>query len=691
MKYLYLKISLLFLIIFIVVSPLYSQNGAENKEGIDVLNYEINLDIHDVSKKQIAGNTKITFLQNKGHQEKITLSLIDFTINKVFLNNKQISNFDYKKDKITIDLGKKYTLSDTLIVNVFYSGKPAEDPSWGGFFFSENTAYNIGVGMKSVPHGFGRAWFPCVDSFEDRATFGFNINVKEGYKAVCSGVLSETIKNSDGSEIYKWIQNDEVPTYLVSIAVGEYEKIEYEYEGLEKKIPVQLFVNQKFVEKTKKSFQNLPKAIKTYEANYYPYVWDRVGFVGVPFKSGAMEHVCNIAYPNYAIDGTLDKETLMAHELSHHWFGNLVTCKTASDMWLNEGWASFSEAIFIEEVYGNARYKEYSRNRHRFVLDLVHRYDGGYYSVAGVPDHLTYSSTVYKKGADVAHSLRGYLGDSVFFDVIHEYFEHNKFSTVSTKEFQLFLSAKTGVDMESFFNSWLYSPGFMHFQISNTKYTKARGGSEKNAKYNTEITVNQRLIEQPKFGEKNLIELTFLDKDFKLHTFIGDFSGEKSTCKLNLDFNPKFIFLDLNEKVMDATVDCYNIIEKPDNYVFKETDFSLKVVSSGKKAFVRSILNIIPPLEGENCKFILSKNRYWTLEGSINKDFSGDGTFYFSMDKQKLTTNRSDLKLLYRKSLNSEWKEVVAAKYFPKLGDKLENFQVKNLELGEYTIGILKP
>src|SRR4051812_511852 len=105
----------------------------------------------------------------------------------------------------------------------------------------------------------------------------------------------------------------------------------------------------------------------------------------------------------------------MAHELSHHWWGNLLTCETPEDMWINEGWASFSADLFFEWQYGKPTYLQRVKSRHEDIVHYLHHTEGGFRAISGLPHNLTYGSHVYEKGADMIHNLRGYLGDADFF------------------------------------------------------------------------------------------------------------------------------------------------------------------------------------------------------------------------------------------------------------------------------------
>ncbi len=132
----------------------------------------------------------------------------------------------------------------------------------------------------------------------------------------------------------------------------------------------------------------------------------------------SIEHATNVAYPSFAIDGQLTYEDLYTHELSHMWFGDMVTCESAEDMWLNEGWATFCAMYYTSSVYSEEEYRSQMRHHHKEVLRMTHFTDGDYLALYGISHEYTYGSTVYDKGATVVQSLRGYLGDDVFFPAV---------------------------------------------------------------------------------------------------------------------------------------------------------------------------------------------------------------------------------------------------------------------------------
>ncbi|MEX2656750.1 MAG: M1 family metallopeptidase, partial [Balneolales bacterium] len=399
-------------------------------------------DFTERQQSKISGNARLT-ARVKENRSEIRLDLLGLNVDSILFNG-NTANFTHNGDSLLIDLNTTVNSSDTFEIQVFYQGTPQQDASgWGGFYFSGNYSYNLGVGFEADPHNYGRVWYPCVDNFTDRATYDFHIKTDTFSKAICNGLLINTSDNGDGAQNWHWQLNQSIPTYLVSVAVADYEFVEYQHSGLQGNIPVLLGARQADTSNLKQSFRHLPDAIDAFEEMLGPYLWDRVGFVLVPFNSGAMEHATNIAYPRTAANGTLNSETLMNHEFAHHWWGNLITCETAEDMWINEGWASYMPILFDEYFYGPERFRKSFRENHREVLQWSHIRDDGYKAISGVSHEYTYGSHVYKKGADVAHTLRAYLKED-YFPCLKDLMEQKAFQNLNSGEFRDILSQCSG-------------------------------------------------------------------------------------------------------------------------------------------------------------------------------------------------------------------------------------------------------
>ncbi len=674
---------LLFLpLLFISFVDAFSQPEKINfRDDFDILHYSINLNITDFQNQLISGNTLIQMITNKPETSEINLELLNMEIDSVFLFKQKIENYSYNGKILTFPFKPELSQGKCCTqVTVYYHGHPVQDSRWGGFFFTDSTAYNMGVGMGSNPVSFGRVWFPCIDSFTEKATYEFNITVPKGFKAVCSGTLISETDNKDARVTFIWKMNQEVPVYLVSVAVAKYDLIESVYQGIKREIPVNLYIFAEDKANAIFSFQNLPKALRTYENDFGEYVWERVGYVEVPFSSGAMEHVCNIAYPDYAVDSTLFRETLMAHELSHHWFGNLVTCKTPQDMWLNEGWATYAEALFQESVYGKEAFKDYVRENHAKVLTMTHIYDNGFRALYGIPLEYTYGSTVYDKGGDVAHTLRGYMGDSLFFKSLTAYIKAFSYKAASTYEFRNFMSECSGIQLNNFFDTWVFTEGFPHFSIDKFIVEKI------NNNYRADVSINQKLKARTFYGQDNLMELTFVDEHLNLHSERINMSGTNQLFNFVLPYKPVNAFLDLDENMSDASIDNYKMFSDTGVYDFAFTDFSVTIKSCKGKAVIQSIMNYVTPNNSEHALFTLSKEKYWEIRGATVGKINAEGTFYVNMSENVPDADFEDLILLYRPDNYSEFRPIKFKKIQYNENEGL--VIVKKLKFGQYITGI---
>ncbi len=668
-------------------------------DTIDVLHYDINLDIIYLSEKQIKGYTELKIKPLVNQLDRIPLELLELNIDSVFVNNQQIFTYSYNDSLLNITLSNLFGTQDTLSVKVFYQGNPVQDNYWGGFYFSNDSAYafNLGVGFDANPHNFGKVWFPCIDDFHDRATYRFSITTKSTNMAVCGGILNLTLPNGNNTTTWKWDLNQDIPTYLASVAVGNYALVTDTFHGMNATIPIDLYVKPSDSANALGSFINLKNILNVYESAFGPYRWDRVGYVGVPFYGGAMEHATNIALGNVYINGNLGYETLIAHELSHHWFGDLVCCESAEDMWLNEGWAVFCEALMKEGIYGKDAYKEYIRDNHQYVLQFAHIADNGYRAVYGIPHEYTYGTTVYDKGADVVHTLRGYFGDTLFFNATKEYLTLFAFDYASSDDLKNFLANYSGIDMQGFFDNWIFSPGFPHYSIDSVNIIQSPVPET-----TTKVYVKQKMKGRTNLSSDNLLYVWFMDNQWNLVMDTMKFSGATAHKSFVTAFSPEIVMIDMKEKLSDATTDLYKTIKNTGKTDFPTTFFELDVDQLNDSAFVRITHNWVEPdpLKNQNQDiFRISNNRYWTVEGIFPTGFEAKGIFtynrttslsngYLDHEFLPLASSVDSLVLLYRRGAGDDWKIVNFVLDGTFLFGELTT---QNLKAGEYTLGISHP
>ncbi|HBN03439.1 MAG TPA: hypothetical protein DD396_05285, partial [Bacteroidetes bacterium] len=183
-------------------------------DTFDVLSYEINAAFLDYQlAKNIEANTVLTCILKVPNTGSMRLDLLGLNVTEVLVNGTS-TIFSYSSPSIELLLPP--LVNDTFKVTVFYNGTPKPDAQWGGFYFTGEYAFNLGVGFAADPHNFGRAWFPCFDNFTDRALYYTNITVDSGFKAYANGYLTEILNNGNATQTFKWTMDEAIPTYLAS-------------------------------------------------------------------------------------------------------------------------------------------------------------------------------------------------------------------------------------------------------------------------------------------------------------------------------------------------------------------------------------------------------------------------------------------------------------------------------------------
>lgn len=673
------KNTFLSILLFLFLNQIAKSQNLNYRDSVDVTHYQIKLDLSDLTTSQIIAETTLKITARLAELNSIGLDLMGLKVNKVELNQKNVV-FSYHSSILRIELQKTITKKDTLELTVYYGGTPQKDRVWGGFFITSTHAFNYGVGMAAIPPNFGRVWYPCIDNFTDRATYEYLIKVKNGHTAACPGTLLSVKQNPDKTKTYHWNLKQTIPTYLSSVAVSDYEVFKDTVKGINNIIPIEIYINKNEFEKGKKSFIHVKDFLHSFENAFGPYVWGKIGYVSTPFAGGAMEHATNIAY-SANCNGSLRCESTLAHELSHHWFGDLVTCRTEKDMWLNEGWASYSEAIFIEYFYGEKAYKDYNRKNHKKVLQFTHLRDNGYRAVYGIPHEYTYGATVYDKGADVAQTLRGYLGDSLFFSTLKQYFTDYAFKDISTEEFRDYFSQKTKKDLTDFFDFWVFGAGFPHFSYETFNVKKSGN------KYQVDFKINQQLVASRNYL-KTTLEIGFLDKNWQIRKITIPFTGKSEIKSAQLDYKPLMLLIDPEEKMADATTDEYRIIHKTGQIEFTEEFFSLDVQQLKDSVFFRITHHWISPgnksIKTDEVKLA---NRYWQVQFVSNSDFTASAKLKFdlsyALDDGLKNFRKENLHLMYRKNQLASW-EVLDL--IPVKQGNRGYFMVDKIINGEYTL-----
>jgi hypothetical protein len=604
-------------------------NITDNRsDSFDITHTRIRLDVRNAP--ELRGWCALHLNAKMQGISDIRLDLEALTVDSVRWNG-QTAPFTRQSPHLWVSFPGPLNNAESGVLEVFYQGTPVKDASgWGGVYNQGDFYYNLGVGFDADPHSFGRAWFPCFDNFVERSTFETTVITSIIRPAYCNGLLSEELPVPGGLQ-RTWTMNQPIPSYLACFATGPYVSFKRQYSGENGPIPVEIATPASDTNKVAATFQHLPQAIAGFEHWYGPYRWDKIGYSLVPFTSGAMEHASNIAIMRVAIDGSLNYETLWAHELSHHWWGDLATCSTAEDMWLNEGWAVFSEHLFTEWVYGREAYLKAVGDNFNEVLQKAHLDEGGYRAVSGIPHQYTYGKHVYNKGAVVAHNLRTYLGDSLFRTGIRHCMDNTQFQDWSSAEFRDKLSAATGKDLTDFFDDWVFAPGFAHFSIDSF-YFESPG-----------IDTFQRLhifVKQKRRGAPHLyqnvpLEFTLVHQSGQRDYYSTLVSGENTETVLEVPLSADpvaHVWVNTRFCLTLARLDRERVMTNTGNFSFAPARMDVRINAPLSDTLFLRVENhfAMPDTAGmANPYGFKLTNRYWSVRGDWPAGTNASFTIFY--------------------------------------------------------------
>ena len=643
------------LILLAALITLAAANAQQRTDSVHVAHYDLNLSVVDFTGHTIDGYTDITAVAKVNNLTQVRLDLKALTTDSVFVNG-TATTFSHSGESLLVTVPAMQT-GDTATVRVHYHGTPAHDSYFGGFYFNGQYAYNYGVALNDVPHAYGRCWFPCMDEFTDKSSYSFHVRTESGKRGICNGLLTDSLLLSDGTLLWSWQLEEQIPTYLASIAVSDFSCYADTFHGVEKVIPIEIYTSPSLHPNVAASFIHLKDVLRKYEENFGPYRWPRVGYVCLPASGGAMEHATNIALPNAAANGTLNYEGTIMHELFHHWFGDLITCERPEEMWINEGFADYSEAMVQEWLY-NA-YASHIRSEHHNTLMNLAKQDGGLYALDNVPQDHTYGMHSYQKGGLVIHTLRNYMGDSLFFSSLTQLLSHYAYQNVNSYEFFTYLTQVSGMNLMDFYEDWIHQPGFLDFDVENiVPYGCGIYG----------VKVRQKGYGTNHLGTNVPVDVTLVSATGEMYTNENQMvSGDTTELMVLSPFAPAFVILDYYGKLNDATIDATRRVTETGTISFTDTYCSATFNQVEDTVLVRVEHHYVAPTAPDPLPdgyYKFSTTHYWSVNyagGAID----GVWKFKFIRSSGQLDANFFDggydfenLKLMYRPDGNSAWTPV---------------------------------
>lgn len=463
-------------------------------------------------------------------------------------------SLEYKQDgeQIIVQLGKSFSTSELVSVRFKYSAMPKK----GVYFVDEAKPSGSFVGHSSQVWTQGEAeevhhWFPSYDFPDDKATTEQYLTVPADEIAVSNGEQLETIKNPDGTKTFHFKMPVPHSVYLTSFVVGKYVKIESKY----KNIPLGFYVYPGKEDIVQKAYGKTPDMMRVFEeVTKVDYPFNKYDQINVAnFQFGGMENITattmadgeiHMAATPFGQTFVLD---LVSHELAHSWFGNLVTTKDWTNLWLNEGFASFLEAVYREHLNGR---KDYLR-KIKIDADGAMAFESfgekhPLHRLNPPNDDSLFSTTIYQKGSAVVHTLREELGNEVFWKGVNIYLNRHKFDNVETNDLKVAMEEASGKDLDWFFEQWIYKAGFPTLNVQRS--------------YNTTKKTLTLAVNQTQKADEITPEFFILPMEVEIKTAKGtktekiEINRRSQTFTIKVDGNPTKLTFDKDEKIPLKTV-----------------------------------------------------------------------------------------------------------------------------------------
>ena len=423
----------------------------DSTHAYDALSYKIDL-LMDPGAQFIEGFTEISCEVVESLIDTLIFDFEDMAIDSVLVDGVKTS-YNHSGGSLNVILPVPASAGETLLIYVAYNGYPQihSTPFWGeGIFFLNSVIYSL-----QCPEG-SRYWYPSWDKPFDKATIEMVFTVPDTLFLCSNGLLVDSTNTGNGWITYSWRHDYPTATYLQMFSASRYAQLK-DTTGT---VPIIHYVYHEDSAKALEDFARIPEAIDYYSSLFGPYAFEKFGY-NESEVGGGMEHQTNVSLGSFLITGNGTYEVLFVHELSHQWWGDMVTLVDWRHCWLNEGFATYSEALWWEHLHGKEGLKTY-------VTDLQNQYisweaGGHLFPIFDPPLQYLYSTTTYEKGACVLHMLRFLVGDSLFFSTLKTYGATYKYKNASTNDLKNIAESVTGKELDWFFDQWIYGGGSPKF------------------------------------------------------------------------------------------------------------------------------------------------------------------------------------------------------------------------------------
>jgi aminopeptidase N len=534
-----------------------SMTEYSGRHSYDIVEYKLFMDWYNAisgSSSSFSGVMQIKFLPDLTSPVN-SISLDNnpkyLSVDSAFANGQRLALApapdvpSHTDGMLGVSLDKNYFAGDTAVVTLHYHVKEQPADSQKGFYY-----YYAGeqlAGNYTVPHTLAYTmsepsdahdWMPCYDDPSDKALCQISIRVPNGYTAASNGTLQSKVDNQDGSTTFNWSENYPISTYLMCATTARFSIVQRNYtKNDDSTIPIQYYVYPEdstgALTSTDCNIDTVASMVKFYESLYGTFPFDKYGMTGIePFNYGGMEH--------QTITTLLRKyeysRRVVAHELAHQWWGDMVTVGTWNDIWLNESFATYSEAMQLQHLSQS----EFENEMNFYEGEFFSEDSSKRYAIYAPPPGYIFGLAEYYKGAWVLHMLRNIVGDSTFFQIFKTYRTQFQFGNAVTADFENVVNQVTHNDMSWFFNEWIFQPGYPVYSFTYNK----EGDS-------LMFNLNQRQANAPVF--KMPVEFAVYSQGQKtMESFVD--SSASQTFTISFQLQPDSVIFDPDDEILKQVV-----------------------------------------------------------------------------------------------------------------------------------------
>lgn len=585
------------------------------------------------SNQTLEGNAILTLKPYFYPQSVLELDAKDFIIKKISLKGQELP-YTFDGRKVNISLGKQLQASDTLKIAIDYIAQPEkikaqaleENKSEKGLFFINPLGETKGMPTQFWTQGetqSSSAWFPTLDSPNQNHTQDIYITLEKKYTTLSNGVLVDSKDEKNGLKTDHWAQNLPHAVYLTMIAAGDFVKVT---DPNFKRFEVSYYLEPEYAKNALGIFGRTPEMINYFEQLLgVKYPWQKYAQVPIrKFISGAMEnttattHAAEVLKNEHQLVDAND-DAVIAHELFHHWFGNLVTCESWSQLPLNESFANYSEYLWANHKYGK------DEGDYTYLTDLQN-YLAESQSKNVPMIRFNYASSEdmfdahsYQKGGRILHTLRNEIGDKAFFETLKNYLNKFAFQTVEIEDLRTAFEKTTGQDLKWFFDQWFKGTGHplvsiksaveeQNLKLQITQQTDSLGNGVFRVKLPLRVVSNESI-------KDTVLQLSLAEE-----SFIIPFKGKFENYVPNAD--GYFLGVVTDDRIQEQNIQQYD--NSPEIYA--------RII--GLETALARDENPLQNKELRDLVIRATKDKFWRIRQlAVQKLFDYDGDDFLKVEK----------------------------------------------------------